>query len=121
LRYHTEYKRRREEAMPENDALNSEEWKDLREQVFVLLDIAWDYSVNVATLEQISIKRQPGESLADYNKRSHQVYEKRFREIKGDGFDRVVKLLGYLKRLGMPRELWPKETEIKNITGEEGE
>lgn len=106
--------------MSEITPLSQAEWQDLREQVFVLLDITWDYSVNVATLDQISVKRQPGEALADYNKRAHQVYQKRFREIKSDSFDRVVKLLGYLKRLGMPQELWPKEMEIKNITGEEG-
>lgn len=106
--------------MSENAPLSQAEWQDLRKHLFVLLDIVWDYSVNVATLEQISVKRQPGEPLAEYNKRTHQVYEKRFREIKADSFDRVVKLLGYLKRLGMPRELWPKEMEIRNITGEEG-
>jgi hypothetical protein len=107
--------------MGEYATLTEAEWQDLREQVFVLLDVTWDYSVNVATLDQISVKRKPGEPLADYNKRAHQVYEKRFREIKGDSFDRVVKLLGYLKRLGMPRELWPKEMEIRNITGEGGD
>ncbi len=105
--------------MPESNELSQAEWQDLREQIFVLLDIAWDYSVNVATLDQISLKRQPGEPLADYNKRAHQVYQKRFKEIKADSFDRVVKLLGYLKRLGMPPELWPKEMEINKITGEE--
>jgi hypothetical protein len=106
--------------MSDNAPLSQAEWQDLREQVFVLLDIAWDHSVNVATLDQMSVKRQPGEPLAEYNKRAHQVYQRRFKEIKADSFDRVVKLLGYLKRLGMPPELWPKEMEIKNITGEEG-
>jgi hypothetical protein len=107
-----------EKAMPENHPLSPGEWKDLREQVFVLLDIAWDYSVNVATLEQTSVKRKPQEPLAEYNKRSRQVYQERFRETKGNSFDRMVKVLGYLKRLGLPRELWPKETEFRNITGE---
>lgn len=106
--------------MSDNAPLSQAEWQDLREQVFVLLDIAWDYSVNVATLEQISAKRHPGEPLADYNKRAREVYQRRFRETKGNSFDRLVKVLGYLKRLGMPRELWPKEMEIRNITGEDG-
>lgn len=95
------------------EPLTPEEWQDLKEQVFILLDIAWDYSVNVATLEQMSLRRSRGESLAEYNRRTRQVYQERFRKTKADSFDRVVKILGYLKRLGLPRELWPKEMEIK--------
>jgi hypothetical protein len=104
--------------MNENQPMTLEDWQELREQIFVLLDVTWDYSVNVATLEQISVKRSPKEPLEEYNKRAHEAYQKRFREIRGDSFDRLVKVLGYLKRLGMPRELWPKEMDITNITGE---
>ena len=104
--------------MSRTEILTQAEWQDLREQIFVLLDITWDYGVNVATLEQLSVKRRPKESLADYNRRTHQVYQQRFKEIKSDSFDRVAKVLGYLKRLGLPQEMWPREMEIRNIAGE---
>jgi len=29
----------------------------------------------------------------------------------------MVKILKYLKRLGRPQKLWPKEMEIRNIAG----
>jgi len=38
-----------------------------------MLDIAWDYSVNVATLEQKSVKRNRGENLVEYNKRARHI------------------------------------------------
>ncbi|MDP2807381.1 MAG: hypothetical protein Q8O74_04490 [bacterium] len=92
--------------------LTKEEWQDLKEELFALLDITYDYSANVATLEQISVRKQKEESEAQYIKRSHDVYNKRFKEVKANSYDRVVKLLGYIKRLGLPQELWPKEMEI---------
>jgi hypothetical protein len=99
--------------MEEQDKpLSREEWQDLKEEIFALLDITYDYSSNVATLEQISVRRQKEESEAQYTKRSHDVYNKRFKEVKSNSYDRVVKLLNYVKRLGLPKELWPKEMEI---------
>ena len=99
-------------------ALTPEEWQDLRENLFVLLDITWDFSVNVATLEQFSVKKERGEDDADYNRRAHEAYNRRFKEVKENSFLRVIRVLDYLKKLGLPKELWPKETEIKGITGE---
>ncbi|MBI4727582.1 hypothetical protein HY768_10275 [candidate division TA06 bacterium] len=52
------------------------------------------------------------ESEAQFTKRSHDVYHKRFKEVKANSYDRVVRLVGYVKRLGLPKELWPKEMEI---------
>jgi hypothetical protein len=92
--------------------LSQEEWQDLKDELFALLDITYDYSANVATLEQISVRRQKEESEAQYTKRSHDIYNKRFKEVKANSYDRVVKLVGYVKRLGLPRELWPKEMEV---------
>jgi hypothetical protein len=48
-----------------------------------------------------------------HNKRAQQVYHERFRQTKQDSFERVVAVLGYMKKLGLPRDLWPKEIEIK--------
>ena len=86
--------------------------KGTEDELFALLDITYDYSANVATLEQISVRRQKEESEAQYTKRSHDVYNKRFKEVKANSYDRVVKLMGYVKRLGLPQELWPKEMEV---------
>ncbi|MBI5805760.1 hypothetical protein HZA73_06900 [candidate division TA06 bacterium] len=96
----------------QNKPLTKEEWQDLKDELFALLDITYDYSANVATLEQISVRKQKEESEAQYTKRSHDVYNKRFKEVKANSYDRVVKLVGYVKRLGLPRELWPKEMEV---------
>jgi len=95
----------------QNKPLSQEEWQDLKDEFFALLDITYDYSANVATLEQISVRKQKEESEAQYTKRSHDVYNKRFKEVKANSYDRVVKLVGYIKRLGLPKELWPKEME----------
>jgi hypothetical protein len=95
-----------------NKPLSREEWQDLKEELFALLDITYDYSANVATLEQVSVRRQKEESEAQFIKRSHDVYNKRFKEVKANSYDRVVKLVGYVKRLGLPKELWPKEMEV---------
>ena len=94
-------------------SLTYQEWQDLREQLFVLLDITWDHSVNVATLEQLGVKRQRGEGEQAYAERVKQVYDRRFKEIKGDSFERVIAVINYLKKLGMPQELLPKKMEIK--------
>ncbi len=96
----------------QNKPLSQEDWQDLREQLFALLDITYDYSANVATLEQISVRKQKEESEAQFTKRAHDVYNKRFKEVKANSYDRVVKLVGYVKRLGLPQEMWPKEMEI---------
>jgi hypothetical protein len=96
----------------QNKPLSQEEWQDLKDELFALLDITYDYSANVATLEQISVRKQKEESEAQYTKRSHDIYNKRFKEVKANSYDRVVKLVSYVKRLGLPRELWPKEMEI---------
>ena len=99
-------------------SLTYQEWQDLREQLFVLLDITWDHSVNVATLEQLSVKRLRDEGGQDYAVRVKQVYDRRFKEIKGDSFERVIAVINYLKKLGMPQELWPKKIGISGISGE---
>ena len=96
----------------QNKPLSKEEWQDLKDELFALLDITYDYSANVATLEQIGVRRQKDESEARFTKRSHDVYNKRFKEVKANSYDRVVKLVSYVKRLGLPKEMWPKEMEV---------
>ncbi len=93
--------------------LTRQEWEELREQLYVLLDVTWDYSANVARLEQINVKKQREERPEDYDQRLKQAYQERFRQTKQDSFERVVAVLGALKKLGLPRDLWPKEIEIK--------
>lgn len=93
--------------------LTRPEWEELREQLYVLLDVTWDYSTNVARLEQINVKKQREEKIEDYNKRAQKVYQERFKQTKQDSFERVVAVLNGLKKLGLPRDLWPKEIEIK--------
>jgi thymidylate kinase len=93
--------------------LTRQEWEDLREQLYVLLDVTWDYSANVARLGQLSLKRQRDEKPEAYDKRVRQDYQERFKQTKQDSFERVVAVLGYMKKLGLPRDLWPKEIEIK--------
>ncbi|MDI6738871.1 MAG: hypothetical protein QME74_00725 [Candidatus Edwardsbacteria bacterium] len=94
-------------------ALTRQEWEDLREQLYVLLDVTWDYSVNVARLGQLGIKRLRDEKPEAYDKRVQQDYQTRFKQTKQDSFERVVAALNYLKKLGLPKDLWPKEIEIK--------
>jgi hypothetical protein len=97
----------------EANQLTRQQWEDLREQLYVLLDVTWDYSTNVARLEQINIKKQREESPEAYNERVQQAYRERFKQTKQDSFDRVVAVINYLKQLGLPQDLWPKEIEIK--------
>ncbi len=99
--------------MDNQTPLTRQEWEDLREQLYVLLDVTWDYSTNVARLEQINVKKQREETPEAYHKRAQQVYLERFKQTKEDSFDRVVAALNYLKQLGLPKDLWPKEIEIK--------
>ena len=99
--------------MDTTTSLSRQEWEDLREQLYVLLDVTWDYSTNVSRLEQINVKRSREESPETYNKRAQQVYHERFKQTKQDSFERVVAALNYLKKLGLPQDLWPKEMEIK--------
>ena len=93
--------------------LTRQEWEDLREQLYVLLDVTWDYSTNVARLEQLNVKKSREETAEAYNKRAQQVYHERFKQTKQDSFERVVAVLNCLKQLGLPQDLWPKEMEIK--------
>jgi len=99
--------------MDSQTPLSRQEWEDLREQLYVLLDVTWDYSTNVARLEQLNVKKQREETVEAHNKRAQQVYHERFKQTKQDSFERVVAVLDYLKRLGLPQDLWPKEIEIK--------
>ncbi|HTY07564.1 MAG TPA: hypothetical protein VMF29_00235 [Candidatus Edwardsbacteria bacterium] len=99
--------------MDDQAPLTRQEWEDLREQLYVLLDVTWDYSTNVSRLEQINVKRSREESPEQYNKRAQKAYQERFKQTKADSFERVVAVIGYLKRLGLPQDLWPKEIEIK--------
>lgn len=98
--------------MSEQD-LTRQEWEELREQLYVLLDVTWDYSANVARLGQLSLKRRRDEKPEDYDQRVRQDYQERFKQTKEDSFERVVAVLNGLKKLGLPRDLWPKEIEIK--------
>ncbi|MBI4727581.1 hypothetical protein HY768_10270 [candidate division TA06 bacterium] len=40
--------------------MSKEKWQELREELFALLDITYDYSANVATLEQINVRKHEG-------------------------------------------------------------
>ena len=98
------------------DELSAEEWKKLRNILYSLFDLTWEYSElsarNVSnSLEETKPKRLEGEPFKNYNQRllnwdnsKTENYQRTFNEVKSRSFNLVTELEELLIKLGMPNK-----------------
>lgn len=96
--------------------LNPEEWKRLREILYALFDLTWEYSeLNArsisSSLEETKPKRIEHEPFKNYNQRllnwdksKTESYSRTFNDSKEKSFNLVSELEELLIKLGMPEK-----------------
>ncbi|MBK7105594.1 MAG: hypothetical protein IPH62_09960 [Ignavibacteriae bacterium] len=94
--------------------LNDEEWKKVRNILFSLFDLTWDYSELSArkaasNLEDSKPKRYENEPFKNYNQRllnwdssKTESYSQTFNDVKAKSFNLVKDLEELLTKLGLP-------------------
>ena len=98
------------------DELSTEEWNKIRNILYSLFDLTWEYSElsakNVtSSLDETKPKRLENEPFKNYNQRllnwdksKTETYTRTFNDVKARSFNLVTELEELLTKLGMPQK-----------------